>query len=279
MRKGILILIAFLILINSIYATQTCNTYDDFSSSVLNLNKWEEIATTLDEHFVENRHYHTAQLIALDKVSFLKFRDKVFVPGDIVEYDVNYISGSGNRQSRVQIDNVRYSIFGFWNTIEDAGVGNDFGTYHVKITFTEKGLTNEITLPNGTIRHTRPDGVLPSPGLEHTFGVVTRTGHNGIVHMDYDNFIVCSEEQELDLEERISELEDRIEELESRVSLLELLIDRIMRYFNFLSLPIKKRIVCSELEESGEDELERVGLSCEMRSKNNKEQCYCKKTR
>jgi hypothetical protein len=238
MNFKIFLLSIFLIsLIGFASAEQVCEVYDDFSNGSLDLTKWEEVSPTIDEHFVQNQVYHTAQLTASDKVILLKMKDKLFSVGDTLEYDVNYVNGEGNRQTRIQLnDDVRYSLFGFWNTIEDAGVSNDLGNYHVKITFLENEVLNEITLPNGTITHTRPDGHLPSSGIEHSFGIVTRTGHNGIVHMNYDNFIICSEKllDENDLEQRIAELENRVQELENKTSALETLVDKIVEFINKL---------------------------------------------
>lgn len=181
-----------ILMFGMVNAIQVCSTYENFSSESLDLNKWEIGSNSIDEAFIENQVYHTAQLNPADKEITLKL-NHTFNVGDILEYDVNYASGDGNRISQGVIDNSEYSLFGFWNSIGDGGVGNDFGVYHVKINFTEQGVSNKITLPNGTITFTRPDGNLPSVGLTHIYSVKTRTGHNGIVEMNYDNFVVCSE--------------------------------------------------------------------------------------
>jgi len=242
MRLRFIIMSFFILsLINVVNAAQVCQTYDDFSSGVLDTSKWEETSVTIDEHFVDVDTYHTAQLVPADKQIILEVQN-TFFPGDIIEYDVDYISGSGNRIHRAVIDNLGYSLFGFWNSVSDGGVGNDFGLYHVKITFTEEGLSNEITLPNGSIVHTRPDGNLPSSGLSHTFSLETRTGHNGIVHIDYDNVIVCLEEPELPeptLEERVVELELRVQELENRTTIIESFISQIVEFIESLPNGLK----------------------------------------
>ncbi|MEK6760431.1 MAG: hypothetical protein AABX93_00755 [Nanoarchaeota archaeon] len=242
----------FIFLVGTISAIQICDIYDDFSSGVLDESKWNEIGN-LDEHFIENKsmdlRYHTAQLSEADKEIRLNF-SKIFLPGEIIEYDVNYVSGSGNRIHQITLNGNDYSLFGFWNSVSDGGVGNDFGTYHVKLTFTENGIADEITLPNGSVTQTIPDGNLPSPSLQHTnVGIITRTGHNGIVHMDYDNFVICSEQTTpptSDLEQRISELENKtiafelqvnelenkIDGLESRTSMLESSLSKLKKSFD-----------------------------------------------
>jgi len=272
-----------ILLVGLVSAVQVCQTYDDFSSNVLDTSKFAEMPGSninndlTDEHLVQNNVYHTSQLTEADKGTLLLLL-KNFSIGNILEYDVNYISGSGNRESSVKIDDSVYSIFGFWNTIEDAGVGNDFGLYHVKINFTEQGLTDEITLPNGTLVFTRPDGILPSPGLNHTFGVITRTGNNGLVEMNYDNFVICTEqEKNSDVEQRLTDLENRVNELENRVDILESLINRIKRYFNFMPLSIKKDVLCDALENSNQTHIEEFSLTCDLKQSKNRNICVCKR--
>ncbi len=201
MKKLILFLV-FVFLLSFVSAIQVCQVYDDFSSGNLNPSKWDETiaySQHIDEHYVLGKVFHMAQINPSNSGTSLNV-NRVFVSGEIIEYDVNYTSGEGNRVHTINLDGVSnsWALFGFWNSIEDGGVGNEFGVYHVKLNFTNQGVKDEITLPNGTIVFTRPDGIIPSPGLNHTFGVVTRTGHNGIVHMDYDNFKLCFEDSDDD---------------------------------------------------------------------------------
>ncbi|MEK6888521.1 MAG: PEP-CTERM sorting domain-containing protein [Nanoarchaeota archaeon] len=177
--------------------------YDDFNSGSLNSLKWTEYPgsnlTTeqLTEHGVsiseEGIPYHTASGIVADRGTALEMKGKTFTPGDFVSYNVNYVSGEGNRISTIRIDgNGTYtSLFGFWNSLGDGGVGNDFGKYSVRLNFLEGGIYPEITIPSGEVRTTRTIIPYPTSGInDHTFGIVTRTGHNGMAHMDYDNFFV-----------------------------------------------------------------------------------------
>ncbi len=168
--------------------------YDNFNSGDLNLSKWSEVLATdsssnlTDEHEIRNGVYHTAKLTPSDSGTALVF-NRQFIPGEFIDYDVNYLSGEGNRIHTVYLNGnfTSSSLFGFWNTIEDGGVGNDFGNYHVKINFTDSGIIPFITRPNGEIVE---HNLIGGSSQDYSFGVVTRTGHNGTVHLDYDNFYV-----------------------------------------------------------------------------------------
>jgi hypothetical protein len=250
----ILIGILFLLVFPMISATQTCQVYDDFSSEVLNVSKWEirpnnQNWPLTDEYFIENGVYHMAQLNTRPAATGLEIINRIFYPGDVVEYDVNYVSGSGNRVHTISLNGLshQWALIGFWNTLADGGVGNDLGMWHVKITFIEDGVITEMTKPDGT-RGTSiycPTGFcyLNSPGLEHTLGIMTGLGHNGLVHMDYDNVIICTEdteEPEPPLEERIVELEEKVEELEDRTTWLESIIDKIITFIKNLPKGLSK---------------------------------------
>ncbi len=172
--------------------------YDDFSSGSLDASKWGIRQNTpgwplTDEYFVDviDENYHMAQLNTHNAATVLEVKDRIFGLGEIIEYDVDYIYGSGNRVHTVSLNGMpnAQALFGFWNAIPDKGVGNDLGNWHVKISFNERGALAEMTRPDGTI------GIknLNAPGSEYTFGIVTRTGHNGLVHMDYDNFYIIPE--------------------------------------------------------------------------------------
>ncbi|MEK6890919.1 MAG: hypothetical protein AABX03_02175 [Nanoarchaeota archaeon] len=290
-----------LVLSFSVSAVQVCQSYDDFTSGSLDTNKWIELPGSninnnlTDEHLVQNGVYHTAQLTEADKGTLLKLLNN-FSVGDILEYDVNYVNGSGNRESSVKIDNNTYSIIGFWNSIEDAGVGNDLGLYHVKINFTEEGLNDEITLPNGTITFTRPDGVLPSPGLNHTFGVITRTGNNGLIYMDYDNFVICIERDTTELENRVSILEGLINSINTLIDEILLRLDNHEQrietlenqnnlntssgYFKYLSYSERKNIVCGYASDNHLANYTDLEVNCLVKYRNTSRgevsSCRCK---
>ncbi|MFH1840024.1 MAG: hypothetical protein ABH849_02645 [Nanoarchaeota archaeon] len=168
---------------------QTRYLYDDFNSGELNTEKWnEEVATNtgggmLDEHFVEEGAYHAAQLTPADRGTGLCVTPHMFVPGESVEYDINYLGGEGNRSHLLMLNGNAYRVclFGWWNGVQ----GNDeLGTHQVKVNFHEGGIDMEITRPSGII-DAWFDGELAAP--EYYFGMAVRTGHNGTVHMDIDD--------------------------------------------------------------------------------------------
>lgn len=275
MKRGYINLVIVIVLVvgllNVVNAEIVCETYDDFSSGSLEEEKWEEIGGSdvnslfVDEHLVEDETYHTANLNQADKGVTLKLKGHTFLPGEVVEYDIEYIGGSGNRISIVDLDD-NYRWLGQIGTWNDAG--DNFGTFHFKVEFDNQGADVIITKPDETTITKRLDSL----GETHTFGFGTRTGHNGLVHMDYDNVIICSDEPEPSLEERIAALEER-------VTLLELLNQRLKNYFVFMPFSIKKNIVCGELENSEESEVTDLGITCEMKQKKKKQVCSCNKER
>ncbi len=165
--------------------------YDDFSGTTLNPLLWMENASgggIIDEHFLSNENggvYHTAQITPADKGVTLTIINYTFVAPKTVEFDLNYISGSGNRCSYLEINGQthNYCAVGYWNGVQVGG--NEFGTYHFNIDFKQSIIDVSVMAPNGTYFNIQPFPPFTSPN--YTFGFGTRTGNDGIVHMDYDN--------------------------------------------------------------------------------------------
>jgi len=179
-----------------------CEIYDDFSTETLNNDKWTEVIATdmgtgmLDEHYVIDGIYHTAQVNIGDGGTALVVKNRTFKINESIEYDVNYISGQGNRISTGMFNGDAYTtaFLGWWNTLSDGGNSNEYGVHHVKLTFLGMdGIKVELNRPNGDYHTsiTVPSKWGYAPAEEYTFGIVTRTGHNGLVHMDYDNIVIC----------------------------------------------------------------------------------------
>jgi hypothetical protein len=174
--------------------------FDDFSSGTLDPNKWmEKIGSDVSnnlmtEHLVTNGVYHTSSSTFADRGVRLELQNRTFAVGDIVSYDVNYLAGSGNRRSFVTLDgylNLQRPLFGYWNGLSEGGVGNDFGNYHIQLTFLDAGVYPEITLPNGQVKTLSSLIAYPSSSiLQHTLAFGTRTGDNGYATMDYDNVYI-----------------------------------------------------------------------------------------
>ncbi len=176
--------------------------YDDFSGGALNILKWEELpgsnvnAVFLDEHFVNPSEgaYHTAHFNPLDAGVRLNLIGYTFLPGDVLDYDVSYVSGSGNNIHAPDVNKnngIQVALFGVWNN-ENFCAGNAFGKYHVKIRFTTQGTTTAITKPDGNTVSCQHFDNLIAPAQQYIFAFITRTGDNGIVHMDYDNVYITT---------------------------------------------------------------------------------------
>ncbi|MBI5872147.1 hypothetical protein HZB88_03615 [archaeon] len=190
----------------------SAEVYDDFSSGELDEDLWTvsvgSVSNYLEEYYLDtvNANYHTAKLTA-GEASVLLIMNREFSAGDSISYEVNYVSGSGNAFSRLYIDGNYLELrmrdvdsydcgscptsgsIGYWNG--DSEVGNSLGAYYVEVIFNEDTADISITNPEGEIwAYTTTS--LSEP---HTFGIETRTGHNGLVHFDYDNFEVLSEEE------------------------------------------------------------------------------------
>ena len=270
-------------LIGIVSAVQVCETYDDFSSENLDLNKWNEYSNIgfTDEHLVENNIYHISQNTEGDRETNLEPK-RQFVNGESFSYELIYNSGSGNHASQPLI-NGNYppsqievcsasggcGVIGFWNSIPDLEAQN--GTYEITFEF----FSNQVKM-----KTIRPDDVeiintFTGNSEPYNLTINTHTGHNGLLDFDYDNFILCSQLGEQDLESRIESLEQRVDELENRVSLLESLVNKIKGYFSFMTLGFKKQILCSELEESGENSTQDYGISCQIIERNGRERCFC----
>lgn len=166
--------------------------YDDFSSDILDDSLWEEVIATnlgegmVDEHYILNGVYHTTQTTIGDRGTGLVFKDIIFEHGDSISYDINYISGEGNRISTMILNSnaYRWSFLGYWNEVN---WDNNYGTHHIEIFFLNEGVYVILTHPGGTKdRHLYDE----FPSETYTFGIVTRTGHNGLININYDNFYI-----------------------------------------------------------------------------------------
>jgi hypothetical protein len=186
--------------------------YDDFSGEILDSTKWSEDITSdithkhLKEHYLDtdNEVYRARQPNIADRGTIL-IMERTVSPGETIEFDVDYVSGSGNVNSYVWLGADTYLMrglnfltecttpwpgcahIGYWNGIPD--VGNDLGKYHVEVVYTENEAEVTFTRPDMTeISHKFSLDTYPN----HKFGVVTRTGHDGTLHFEYDNFTIRS---------------------------------------------------------------------------------------
>ncbi len=184
--------------------------YDDFSKG-LDTTKWVE-SGTLDQYFVDSEKsvYHTAQLTPADGQATLKIL-REFKAGETIEYDVNYLENSGNSLSRIIINEqagdaglqtsscegqgfATGGAIGYWNGLSCVGQSVN-GLYHVKVDFLDDHVDVAFRDPNGNVVAYSPIFSQTTP--PYIAEIQTRTGQNGIVHMDYDNFIVTTNKKNL----------------------------------------------------------------------------------
>jgi len=181
--------------------------YEDFSSD-FDGSKWLEAQDPegqplTEEHFVDlvQENYHTANYSAGDRRTVLNLVGHTFLPGETLEYDVDYIDGSGNRAIVIFVDGgpldrattTPYSGGSIGHNAVDFMAGNDFGLYHVKLEFKETGIDITIIRPDTSVYFEEmPITTWIYGGEEHSteppFEVGFETWSGGSIHADYDNF-------------------------------------------------------------------------------------------
>ena len=281
MKNQVIISLIFFSLISAVSAVQVCETYDDFSSGVLDTNKWEirqdtEGQPLMDEYGVleENEEFvfHTQQNTMEDRRVYL-FPKRNFTTGDSIEYDINLISSEGTYAQMVLLTGDQSIRIGMRGT---AAGFDELGTAHMKLVFEENNLHIERETPSHNLLI--DNLTLTNTNGNYSLYIGSFSGSNGMVHMNYDNFILCSgQEESSDLEARLTALENKVDELEDRINLLDTMINRIKSYFFFSPLSVRKAILCDSLEKSNETEITEWDLTCKIQSKNSRERCVCNK--
>ncbi|MEK6922182.1 MAG: hypothetical protein AABX08_00080, partial [Nanoarchaeota archaeon] len=159
--------------------------------------KWEirqdtEGQPLMDEYDVINEGdgfvFHTQQNIIGDRRVYL-FPKRKFTTGDSIEYDVDLISRAGNYAQMVLLTGdqyIRIGIFGYNNGVQGF---DELGIANMKLIFQENNLRVERRTPSGELLIDNLQLVNPNGIYELYIG--SFSGHNGIVHMDYDNFRIC----------------------------------------------------------------------------------------
>lgn len=321
--KIIYLSILVIIFISFISASQICQIYDDFSSGNLDTDKWEIRRDVMgfsltNEYWVDNNleNFHIQQSIIEGQTPNQKhtyiFPKRKFTTGDILEYDVNLISKEGSYIQMVLLTGsqyIRVGIFGWWsNSIQGY---NELGVSHIKIEFQENNFHLERTTPSNV---TLIDNLaLTDTNGEYELYVGGGIGDNGKVHMDFDNFKLCTELSQPTIEERVGfleswkqiiedwripiinslavltskvlELTEKINNQEERITALEnssAIEDLTPNYWKYLSANERKNIVCGYAEDNHLTDIEDLGWSCRLTYKNNRwnkeiANCKCKK--
>jgi len=187
--------------------------YDDFSSGTLDPLKWTERSDTegnplVSVYGVSDGVYHTAQPSAANGVIQLEMTH-AFQAGEAVEFDATINAAAGNRKIRLNVNNWPTNLgydspscgigvaIGYWN--EPTCVPAALATYHIRVEFNGDGTINAIFEKDGVAYSW--NGLLPHPGVigsppfftyetPVTFGVESRSGHNGTFDVDFDNFVI-----------------------------------------------------------------------------------------
>ena len=281
MKNTITLCILVIFLVSSVSAMQVCQTYDNFSSGVLDTDKWEirqdvEGQPFTGEYWIDSdlNNFHTQQNIIGDRRTYL-FPKRNFTTGDVLEYDAEVISKEGNWINMILLTRDQYTRIGGFGYINGVQCFDELGTSHIQLIFEENQLIINRESPFGQ----ECNQVLPLSKLNGNYELYigTVSGHNGRVHMDYDNFELCTEQPEPTCDERVVELETQVNELTARVSFLESLVEKLDGWLWFLKNKSKKDMLCETLDETGEKEIIQYGMNCwidEVRKKG--AVCRCK---
>ncbi|MHA1801205.1 MAG: hypothetical protein ACTSWJ_05650 [Candidatus Heimdallarchaeaceae archaeon] len=201
--KKLLILAVVLLSFSTVMAGYV---YDDFSGSTLNLTKWS-LSKKTDYEFPDEYSIDTINGVYQIKESnnqhlVLEIIDHDFQSGDFLEYDIYYQSGSGNILSYIILNDIEtydYSQIGGIGWLNgDKYMGNDPGYYHMRLTFTSNGANIEVTRPDSSLFFGTLTGF--TPPYKFALGTIAfgpATGEGGLLHFDYDNFIIKNIEESL----------------------------------------------------------------------------------
>ena len=200
----------------------------------------------MDEYRVKEENgelvYHMQQNTIGDRRVYLVPKHKLEI-GESFKYEVRIISKEGHYGSPVllvgeEYSRIHLSAAGFNNGIQNY---DELGTSHITISFSGNNFTVVRESPSGGFFDSSVPVQNPNGNYELYIGAFS--GHNGKVHMDFDNFELCSEEiipPGPNLEERVAELELKVAELENKTSLLESLINKIINFIESLPKGLRK---------------------------------------
>lgn len=182
--------------------------YDDFSSGVLDPARWQirqdpELQPLTEFFGVENGVFRAENFDSADRRTVLALTGHTFVPGETLDYDVNYVSGMGNRALPIFIDNgpldrsgvgtIPYGGGTIGHNGQDFAAGNNFGLYPVRLHFEPDGLNVTINNPLGSVYDEFFRSTLFGYGgqthsLFPPYTVGFETWSNGSIRAEFDNF-------------------------------------------------------------------------------------------
>lgn len=198
MKLPILTLIVSLIIFSSLSLAASF-VYDDFSGSTLDSTKWNitcgdflgcvpvvGINTTTKTFQIAQPTPHG---IGAATATYLNLIGHTFSQGEILQFDVYYSQNIGNQVLGFTYDTLPpapcFSCIGYWNGV--VGDGNLAGHYRFSIKFLSgKQIYVKIRKPDKTIVTRFYNYSTDNP----VFYLSAATGHDGILRVDYDNFII-----------------------------------------------------------------------------------------
>ncbi len=176
--------------------------YDDFSGSTLDLTKWSIFLPDegVNEYYVDttSQNFHVAQTFESGDVTrglVVRMIGHNFISGEKLDFDFSYVSGSGNRAGYFllyNLNNVQIATlteFGNWNG--EFGIGNMLGLYRYHIEFYDNHVNVNVTKPDNSVYNNVVNVQMP-----YNFVFAANNGHNGMMHFDYDNFIISNTSNE-----------------------------------------------------------------------------------
>jgi hypothetical protein len=184
--------------------------YDDFSGSSLDATKWDLHEAGTSEYGINltEQAFHTVVSDQGNAGTILRMKRLIY-PGESVEYDLDYVSGTGNNIHHSGINDPICQgswedchgawgdlmdpqcpdcYIGFWNSPGRGGTG--FGRYKIRMDFSEASMLLSVREPGGAYwNETFELSGLDSP---YQLDFASETGHDGLMHMDLDNFRIIS---------------------------------------------------------------------------------------
>jgi hypothetical protein len=187
---------------------------------------------------------------------------------------------------------------------------DDLGVSHIELVFEENNLIINRESPTGQ----QCNQILPlnNPNGTYEIYIGAVNGDNGLLHMDFDNFELCTEQEEPTIEERVSLLEswkeiiedwknsvinalaiinsktedltNKVDNHEERITILEnssITENLTPDYWKYLSANERKNIVCGYAEDNRLSNIDYLGWSCKLTYKSTWKReivnCKCKK--
>jgi len=175
--------------------------YDDFSPGNIDNSKWEirqdiENQPFMEEYFVDSGNFHTFQNTTGDYRVYLIPKHN-FTTGDVIEYDTNLVFKENNYMQMVLLAGDQYKRIGIFGNSSGTQGYNELGKSHIRIEFEENNFRLTRTSPSGL---TFMDNLsLSNSNGTYSIYIGSVSGHNGKVHIDYDNFVISKKEGEMEI--------------------------------------------------------------------------------